>query len=205
MVTGSHAIGGLSKFSSPDLTSCRFVPFDCTPVGQISAAPFDNNMFKVACDGVRGVSKGACQFNTVCSNPIVEEAGCPFRGDARAAFQACNATSYPTPGLISGECSANSHSVCVCERCCICKSGLTCCIKCLHCLLDSLGWCPQPHGVVQPWACVMYVGQQTVYVQRASMLHKAAYCVCQQLQLPLGAILTKQPADDHGFPRIILA
>jgi hypothetical protein len=106
MVTGSHAIGGYRAFSSPGLTSCPFVPFDCTPAGQISAAPFDNNVFKVACDGVRGVVKGPCAFNTICTNPSVDETakGCPFTDSARDAFASCNATSYPTPGLISGEC-----------------------------------------------------------------------------------------------------
>jgi hypothetical protein len=106
MVTGSHAIGGLRQFSSPDHTSCPYAPFDCTPAGQISAAPFDNSVFKVACDGVRGVSKGACAWNTICTNPSVDETarGCPFTGPARAAFAACSPTSYPTPGLSSGEC-----------------------------------------------------------------------------------------------------
>jgi len=103
MVTGSHAIGGFRNFSSPDLTSCPYVPFDCTPSGQISAAPFDNSVFKVACDGVNGVTKGDCQWNINCTNPSVDETaqGCPFTGPAREAFAACNATSYPTPGLVS--------------------------------------------------------------------------------------------------------
>jgi hypothetical protein len=104
MVTGSHAIGGFRNFSSPGLTACPYVPFDCTPAGQISAAPFDNNVFKVACDGVRGVSKGVCEFNRVCKDPSSDEAGCPFTGPAREAFAACNPNGYPTPGLSSGEC-----------------------------------------------------------------------------------------------------
>jgi hypothetical protein len=105
MVTGSHAIGGFRALSSPGLTTCPYVPFDCTTAGQLSAAPFDNNVFKVACDGVAGVSKGACEWNDKCSNPSVDESaqGCPFTGAARAGFAACNATSYPAPGLISGE------------------------------------------------------------------------------------------------------
>jgi hypothetical protein len=49
MVVGSHSIGGFRKLSSPDLTGCPFVPFDCTTSGQITttSAPFDNNVFKV--------------------------------------------------------------------------------------------------------------------------------------------------------------
>jgi hypothetical protein len=103
MVTGSHAIGGYRALSSPGLTTCPYVPFDCTTAGQLSAAPFDNDVFKVACDGVDGVSKGVCEWNVKCSNPSVDQPDCPFTGAARAGFAACNATSYPAPGLISGE------------------------------------------------------------------------------------------------------
>jgi hypothetical protein len=103
MVTGSHAIGGYRALSSPGLTTCPYVPFDCTTAGQLSAAPFDNDVFKVACDGVDGVSKGVCEWNVKCSNPSVDQPACPFTGAARAGFAACNATSYPAPGLISGE------------------------------------------------------------------------------------------------------
>lgn len=111
MVTGSHAVGGFRSFSSPGLTTCPYVPFDCTPSGQISSAPFDNNVFKVACDGIRGVSKGACQWNTVCTNSSVDETaqGCPFTGPAREAFEACSPGSYPSPGLVSGEKCFNSR------------------------------------------------------------------------------------------------
>jgi hypothetical protein len=103
MVTGSHAISGYRALSSPGLTTCPYVPFDCTTAGQLSAAPFDNDVFKVACDGVDGVSKGVCEWNVKCSNPSVDQPDCPFTGAARAGFAACNATSYPAPGLISGE------------------------------------------------------------------------------------------------------
>ena len=104
MVTGSHSIGGFRGFSSPGLTGCPYVPFDCTPAGQIGAAPFDNNVFKVACDGVQGVTKGECQWNIACSNPGAEQTGqgCPFTGPARDAFAQCNPTAYPAPGLVSG-------------------------------------------------------------------------------------------------------
>lgn len=93
--------------TSPGLTNCPYVPFDCSPSGQLknqAAAPFDNNVFKVACDGVQGVTRGTCAFNTVCTNPSIDETanGCPFTGPARAAFAACNPNAYPTPGLISG-------------------------------------------------------------------------------------------------------
>lgn len=110
MVTGSHAIGGFRHLSSPGLTDCPYVPFDCPPAGQTSAAPFDNNVFKVACNGVADISMGVCEWNTKCSNPSVDETanGCPFTGAARARFAACNATSYPTPGLISGKFSAST-------------------------------------------------------------------------------------------------
>jgi hypothetical protein len=33
LVTGSHSIGGFRTFSSPNLTDCPHVPFDCTPAG----------------------------------------------------------------------------------------------------------------------------------------------------------------------------
>jgi hypothetical protein len=36
LVTGSHSIGGFRTFSSPDLTDCPYVPFDCTPAGGLS-------------------------------------------------------------------------------------------------------------------------------------------------------------------------
>lgn len=61
LVTGSHSIGGYRKISSPGLTDCPFVPFDCTPAGQFGQAPFDNNVFKVACEGVKGVEVGTCK------------------------------------------------------------------------------------------------------------------------------------------------
>jgi hypothetical protein len=60
LVTGTHSVGGYRAISSPGLTSCPFVPFDCTPSGQFGAAPFDNNVFKVACDGIQGVSAAGC-------------------------------------------------------------------------------------------------------------------------------------------------
>jgi hypothetical protein len=34
LVTGSHSIGGFHTFSSPGLTDCPYVPFDCTPAGK---------------------------------------------------------------------------------------------------------------------------------------------------------------------------
>jgi len=111
MVTGSHAIGGFRSLSSPSLTTCPYVPFDCTPSGQIASAPFDNNVFKVACDGIGGVDKGACQWNTVCTNSSLDETaqGCPFTGPAREAFAACSPSgSYPSPGLVSGELCSSS-------------------------------------------------------------------------------------------------
>lgn len=52
MVTGSHAIGGFRTLNSPSATGCPFVPFDCSPASQVTgftAAPFDNNVYKVAC------------------------------------------------------------------------------------------------------------------------------------------------------------
>jgi hypothetical protein len=33
LVTRSHSIGGFRTFSSPDLTDCPYVPFDCTAAG----------------------------------------------------------------------------------------------------------------------------------------------------------------------------
>jgi hypothetical protein len=107
LVTGSHAIGGFRGFSSPGLTTCPYVPFDCTPSGQIGgSAPFDNNVFKVACDGVQGVSMGECAWNTKCNDTSVDQADCPFMPNVRRAFAACDptTTAYPAPGLSSGEC-----------------------------------------------------------------------------------------------------
>ncbi|WIA34647.1 hypothetical protein OEZ86_012963 [Tetradesmus obliquus] len=109
LVTGSHSIGGFRTFSSPDLTHCPFTPFDCSPAGQTSDVPFDNNVFKVACDGIRGISKGAsCDWNDKCTDPTKNETaqGCPFESRARAGFQRCSAAagtppSYPKPGLSS--------------------------------------------------------------------------------------------------------
>lgn len=107
MVVGSHAIGGFRTLSSPGLTKCPYVPFDCTPAGQIKDAPFDNNVFKVACNGQKGVSMGTCDWNVRCSNTMVNETaqGCPFTEPVRAAYAACNpgSTAYPTPGMVSGE------------------------------------------------------------------------------------------------------
>jgi hypothetical protein len=37
LVTGSHSIGGFRTFSSPDLTDCPYVPFDCTAAGEQTA------------------------------------------------------------------------------------------------------------------------------------------------------------------------
>jgi hypothetical protein len=104
VVTGSHSIGGYRRTSSAGLTPCPFVPFDCTPSGQFASPPFDNDVFKVACDGVQGVSSNAatCDFNTRCTNPFVDESGtCPFDLEVREAFQTqCNGV-YPPPGLVS--------------------------------------------------------------------------------------------------------
>jgi hypothetical protein len=72
--------------------------------GQLTAVPFDNNVFKVACDGIRGISKGSCDWNAKCTNPALNEtdAGCPFDGRAREAFGRCSAApGYPQPGLKS--------------------------------------------------------------------------------------------------------
>uniref|UniRef100_A0A383VUW9 Plant heme peroxidase family profile domain-containing protein n=1 Tax=Tetradesmus obliquus TaxID=3088 RepID=A0A383VUW9_TETOB len=104
LVTGSHSIGGFHTFSSPGLTDCPYVPFDCSPAGQTSDVPFDNNVFKVACDGIRGISKGACDWNDKCTDPTNNETaqGCPFEGNAREAYQHCSAMpGYPQPGLVS--------------------------------------------------------------------------------------------------------
>jgi hypothetical protein len=84
------------------------VPFDCTPSGQIGgSAPFDNNVFKVACDGVHGVSMGECAWNKQCNDTSVDQENCPFTENVRNAFAACapaGSKAYPSPGLISGEC-----------------------------------------------------------------------------------------------------
>jgi hypothetical protein len=77
----------------------------CCPAGQTSPIPFDNNVFKVACDGIRGISKGSsCDWNDKCTDPTKNETaqGCPFDGRAREAFQRCSAMpGYPKPGLRS--------------------------------------------------------------------------------------------------------
>lgn len=107
LVTGSHSIGGYRRLSSPSLTNFPFEPFDCTTAGNIgnpgNPAPFDNNVFKVACDGVQGVEKGDCQWNQVCRDPLNDEVGCPFRNASRDAFAEKNNNSYPTPGSPFGE------------------------------------------------------------------------------------------------------
>lgn len=103
LVTGSHSIGGFRVSASAGETGCPYVPFDCSPASQIASPPFDNNVFKVACDGVKGVSTGACAWNTKCSNTAAAEPDCPLADNVRAAYAACNPSSsaYPTPGLSS--------------------------------------------------------------------------------------------------------
>jgi hypothetical protein len=77
----------------------------CCHAGQTSPVPFDNNVFKVACDGIRGISKGSsCDWNDKCTDPTKNETaqGCPFDGRARENFQRCSAMpGYPKPGLSS--------------------------------------------------------------------------------------------------------
>jgi hypothetical protein len=102
LVVGSHSIGGLRSSSSPDLAAtCPFVPFDCTPAKQISGAswPFDNSVFKVACNGVRGVTTGDCAWTQRCTNPAIAETDCPIEQRVRERFTACGG--YPQPGLSS--------------------------------------------------------------------------------------------------------
>jgi hypothetical protein len=104
VVTGSHSIGGYRRLSSHGLTSCNFVPFDCTPAGQFGSPPFDNNIFKVACNGVQDVilEPESCEFNSRCTDPMVDEApSCPFDQDVREAFQAQCHGEYPAPNLAS--------------------------------------------------------------------------------------------------------
>lgn len=101
VVTGSHSIGGFRHLSSPGLAGAfPYVPFDCTTAANVgdNTRPFDNNVFKVACDGVQGVVKGPCNWNEHCSNPAVDQATCPFRGIARGAFEQADPNSYPNPG-----------------------------------------------------------------------------------------------------------
>ena len=103
VVTGSHSIGGFRRSSSSQ-SPCPFVPFDCTPAGQFASPPFDNDVFKVACDGVQGITvpSGTCAFNTRCTNPFVDESGtCPFDQEVREAFQTKCGGVYPAPGLAS--------------------------------------------------------------------------------------------------------
>jgi hypothetical protein len=100
MVVGSHSIGGFRASSSPGVANgCPFVPFDCTPAHQISGAswPFDNSVFKVACDGVKSVTNSECAWTQRCTDPNVEEPDCPFEERVRERFTACGG--YPQPGL----------------------------------------------------------------------------------------------------------
>jgi len=105
-VVGSHSIGGFRAANNPGVTSCPFVPFDCTPAGQWGAKPFDNNVFKVACDGVKGVTAGTCTFNALCTL-AANETSCPITDDVKQAYLnatgclAPGATALPSPGLIS--------------------------------------------------------------------------------------------------------
>jgi len=105
-VVGSHTIGGYRGFNNPDLTSCPFVPFDCTPSGQFASAPFDNNVFKVACSGVKGMplASDSCAFNAACSTTASAEPNCPISLNVKTDYAACAApgsTSLPSPGLNS--------------------------------------------------------------------------------------------------------
>jgi hypothetical protein len=105
-VVGSHSIGGYRSFNSPDLTSCPFVPFDCTPSGQFGSHPFDNNVFKVACSGVKGMplASDSCTWNAACSTTAQAETNCDMSMNVKAEFAACAAagsTSFPSPGLVS--------------------------------------------------------------------------------------------------------
>jgi hypothetical protein len=56
---------------------------------------------QVACNGVRAVSTGVCDWSDKCTDPSLDEPDCPFTGEAKAAYVQCG--SYPTPGLVSGE------------------------------------------------------------------------------------------------------
>jgi hypothetical protein len=62
-------------------------------------------VFKVACDGIRGISKGSsCDWNDKCTDPTKNETaqGCPFDNKAQEAFQRCSAMpGYPKPGLFT--------------------------------------------------------------------------------------------------------
>eukprot|EP00775_Hariotina_reticulata_P002170 gene2170-2489_t len=100
LVTGSHSIGGFRSSNSPGLAgSCPFVPFDCTPAHQVSGAswPFDNSVFKVACNGQFEITTGACAWTQRCTNPAVAEPDCPFEQRVRDKFAACGG--YPQPGV----------------------------------------------------------------------------------------------------------
>jgi hypothetical protein len=102
LVVGSHSIGGMRASNNPSVTgSCPFVPFDCSPAKQISGAswPFDNSVFKVACNGVSRVTIGDCAWTQQCTNPAIAEPGCPFEQNVREKFAACGG--YPQPGLSS--------------------------------------------------------------------------------------------------------
>lgn len=119
LLTGSHSIGGYRRDNSPGLTDCPFVPFDCTPSGQFNSTnvPFDNNVFKVACEGIRMVKVGACDWNDICSDTTMDEEKCPFGLKNTEAFNKCNGGGYgnafPTPGLVSDKfmCQSNSPSM----------------------------------------------------------------------------------------------
>jgi len=105
-VVGSHSIGGYRSVNAPALTTCPFVPFDCTPSGQFQSAPFDNNVFKLACSGVKGLpdARATCAWNIACSDTSVVEGGCPLSMDVKAEYAKCSqggSTSLPTPGLSS--------------------------------------------------------------------------------------------------------
>ncbi len=108
-----HSPARLHLASSRDFTASHAPAPRSTPAGQLGAAPFDNSVFKVACNTAAGLPLGACEWNDKCTNPLLDETakGCPFTAPVRAGFAACSkgaTPTYPKPGLVSGTRAAHA-------------------------------------------------------------------------------------------------